>query len=233
MSKRYWLWLGAGALLITGTLVFQLAAQQVTNPTTPVRPTAVRNIAVVDIEYIFKNHLRFKQEMSALRSEAAAVEQWAQREQESIKAIAEQLRDHQPGTPTYNQIDDTLVKRQKDFEAEVIKKRKEFLLREARLHYNTYQEIAKEVQYLAAANGIILVLRFNGQQVDPNSPDDILRYINQLLVYQAPELDLTPIVLQRLNSRAQSATTSASTSALPVPPAQGNAPRPGTPGTLR
>ncbi|MGB9687929.1 OmpH family outer membrane protein [Thermogutta sp.] len=233
MLKRHWLWLGAGLVLVSGTLVYQLAAQQVAAPTTPVRPSAVRNIAVVDIEYIFKNHLRFKQEMSALRSEAAAVEQWAQQEQESLKALAEQLKDHQPGSSTYNQIDDTLVKRQKDFEAEVIKKRKEFLLREAKLHYATYQEIVNEIQYLAAANGIVMVLRFNGQEVDPNSPDDVLRYINQLIVYKAPELDLTPIVLQRLNARAQSATTSASTNSLPVVPSQGGYPRTTTPGTLR
>lgn len=233
MLKRHGVWLGVGALLVAGALVYQLGAQQVAPPTTPVRPAAVRNIAVVDIEYIFKNHLRFKQEMSALRSEAATVEQWAQREQESLKAMAEQLKDHQPGTPTYNQIDDALVKRQKEFEAEVIKKRKEFLLREAKLHYATYQEIVNEVQYLAAANGIVMVLRFNGQQVDPNAPDDILRYINQLIVYQAPELDLTPIVLQRLNARAQSATTSASATSLPVPAGQQNYSRPGTSGTLR
>jgi len=229
MLQKRWLCLAAAGVILAGAIVYQLRAQQVSTPTAPVRsPALVRNIAVVDIEYIFKNHLRFKQEMSVLRSEATAVEQWAQREQEAIKSLAEQLKDHQPGTATYNQIDDTLVKRQKDFEAEIIKKRKDFLLREAKLHYATYQEIVNEIQYLAAANGIAVVLRFNGQQVDANSPDDILRYINQLIVYQAPELDLTPLVLQRLNARAQSTTSSASSSSVPVAPSQGNFPRTGT-----
>lgn len=229
MSRKKWLGLAATGLVVASVAVYQLWAQQMSSPTAPVRsPGLVRNIAVVDIEYIFKNHLRFKQEMSVLRSEATSVEQWAQREQEAIKSLAEQLKDHQPGTATYNQIDDALVKRQKDFEAEIIKKRKDFLLREAKLHYATYQEIVNEIQYLAAANGIAVVLRFNGQQVDANSPDDILRYINQLIVYQAPELDLTPLVLQRLNARAQSTTSSASSSSVPVAPSQGNFPRTGT-----
>lgn len=229
MSKKKWLGLAATGLVVVSVVVYQLWAQQVSPPTAPVRsPSLVRNIAMVDIEYIFKNHLRFKQEMSVLRSEASAVEQWAQREQETIKSLAEQLKDHQPGTATYNQLDDALVKRQKDFEAEIIKKRKDFLLREAKLHYATYQEIVNEIQYLAAANGIAVVLRFNGHQVDANSPDDILRYINQLIVYQAPELDLTPLVLQRLNARAQSATSAASSSATPVPSGQGNFSRPGS-----
>ncbi|MGQ9564718.1 MAG: OmpH family outer membrane protein [Thermogutta sp.] len=229
MLQKKWLALGAAAIVAAGVIVYQLRAQQTPNSAVPVRsPALVRNIAMVDIEYIFKNHLRFKQEMSVLRSEATAVEQWAQREQESIKSLAEQLKDHQPGTPTYNQLDDALVKRQKDFEAEIIKKRKDFLLREAKLHYATYQEIVNEIQYLATANGIAVVLRFNGQQVDANSPDDILRYINQLIVYQAPELDLTPLVLQRLNARAQSATSAASSSSTPVAPGQGTMSRPGT-----
>lgn len=236
MLNRKVFWTALGGVGLLGILVYQLAAQQVAGPTAPVRSTPiVRNIAVVDIEYIFKNHLRFKQEMSVLRSEAAAVEQWAQREQENMKSLAEQLKDHEPGTSTYNQIDDALVKRQKDFEAEVIKKRKEFLLREAKLHYSTYQEIATEVQYLAAANGIALVIRFNGQQVDPNSPDDVLRYINQLIVYQAPELDLTPIVLQRLNARAQSTAASAARPAMPAatPQPQGSYAQPAAANTLR
>ncbi len=195
---------------ITLAAVWGLNAQQPgTPPTAPRTVPMVRNVAVVDIDYIFKNHVRHKQQMEAIRAEATAAEQWAQQEQASLKALAEQLKDHQPGTPTYSQIDDTLLRRQKEFEADVLKKRKDLMLKEAKVVYATYQEIVGEIQYFAAANGITMVFRFNGTEPDPNNPDDVLRTINRWIVYQGAELDITPIILQRLNARVQTATAPA------------------------
>lgn len=210
MSKTKWIGIGILVAGISLATMWTLGAQQPGVPASQTRTVPmVRNVAVVDIDYIFKNHARHKQQMEAIRAEAATAEQWAQQEQASLKALAEQLKDHQPGTPTYSQIDDTLLRRQKEFEADVLKKRKDLMLREAKVVYSTYQEIVGEIQYFAAANGIMMVFRFNGTEPDPNNPEDVLRTINRWIVYQGAELDITPIILQRLNARVQTATAPA------------------------
>jgi hypothetical protein len=55
---------------------------------------------------------------------------------------------------------------------------------------------------LATKNGIVLVLRFNGDPVDGNNRDEILRGINKAIVYNDPRMDITPYVLQDLNRSA-------------------------------
>jgi hypothetical protein len=80
--------------------------------------------------------------------------------------------------------------------------RKEFLVREAKIYNQVYQEIAKEVEMFAAANGISAVLRVNGDQVDPNDPQAVLQNINRQVVYFSRNLDITGVILDRLNRDA-------------------------------
>jgi Skp family chaperone for outer membrane proteins len=84
------------------------------------------------------------------------------------------------------------------------KLRKEFLEREAKVYYQTYLEVVDAVKYYAKRQNIGLVLRFNGEPVDPNRRDDVLREINKPVVVQ-DQIDITPDVLALLN-RDQSGT---------------------------
>ncbi len=65
------------------------------------------------------------------------------------------------------------------------------------------------------------MLRFNGEPIDPNRRDDVLREINKQVVMQ-DSIDITLDVLVLLNSRDQSS---------PQQPAASQAIRPTQPGT--
>ena len=89
-----------------------------------------------------------------------------------------------------------------EFNLKMGKLRKEFLEREAKVYYQTYLEVVDAVKYYAKRQNIGLVLRFNGEPVDPNRRDDVLREINKPVVVQ-DQIDITPDMLALLNRDQQ------------------------------
>ena len=89
-----------------------------------------------------------------------------------------------------------------EFNLKMGKLRKEFLEREAKVYYQTYLEVVDAVKYYAKRQNIGLVLRFNGEPVDPNRRDDVLREINKPVVVQ-DQIDITPDVLALINRDQQ------------------------------
>lgn len=68
--------------------------------------------------------------------------------------------------------------------------------------YNAvYQEVEQEVRYYASQMGIAMVLRYNGDTVDPDNPEDVLRNISKPVVCFAPGMDITDVIIQQLNIR--------------------------------
>ena len=72
--------------------------------------------------------------------------------------------------------------------------------REAKIYYTVYQEVNDEVKYYSDRNGITMVLRFNGDPVDVNNRESVMREINKPIVYQNG-VDITPKILEALNKR--------------------------------
>ena len=93
-----------------------------------------------------------------------------------------------------------------EFNLKMGKLRKDFLEREAKVYYQTYLEVVDAVKYYAKRQNIGLVLRFNGEPVDPNRRDDVLREINKPVVVQ-DQIDITPDVLALINRDQQAAGT--------------------------
>ena len=89
-----------------------------------------------------------------------------------------------------------------DFNLKMTRLRKSFMEREAEVYYRTYLEVTDAVKYYATRHNIGLVIRFNGEPVDANRREDVLREINKPVVYQN-EIDITGDVLALLNRDAQ------------------------------
>ncbi len=162
----------------------------------------VNGIAVVDVAYIFKNHVRFKQQMEEMKLRVEAAEADVKKDQESIKRKAEELKTFNPGTPNYKQVENDLIKMQGDLQLKVSLQKKDFMEQEGRVYFNVSREIDDAVKQLSTKNGIVLVLRFNGDPIDGNNRDEILRGINKAIVYNDPRMDITPYILQDLNRSA-------------------------------
>lgn len=202
----------AVAILLTCSQVFAqqavaqpAAAQQGPNPK---GANATKfHVAVVDISYIFKNHRRFKATMDSMKQEMDGIEKELKTDREKIAQQEQQRNQYNAGTAEFKQLDEEIARQMSEFNLKMGKLRKDFLEREAKVYYQTYLEVVDAITYYAQRQGIGLVLRFNGDPIDPNKREDVLREINKPVVVQ-DKVDITGDILVMIN-RDQ-----------PAPPAQ-------------
>ncbi len=182
------------AVLPTGALVHEAQAQQPRGIGSP--------IAILDLTYIFKNHLRFQQMSDGMRRDVEAAENNLKNDRDAYQKMGQQLETYRKGTPEYRAMEEELAKKAADLNLRVSIQKKDFLEQEAKIYYNVYQEITEHVRYYSEQHGISLVLRFNGDPVDRNDPQEVLKELNKSVLYYNRAIDITPIVLEEINRKA-------------------------------
>ena len=177
------------------------------------RPTSV---AVIDINFIFKHHQRFKQAMDDIKKDIEQFEAYLRQEKTNIAKQTEQLKSMPASSEDYRRLESSLANAHTNLQLETGRKRKDILEREAKVYYNAYKEIEERVGHFAHRNGIGLVLRFNSEQMDPTKRESVLQGVNRAVVYQNG-LNVTSFILDELNR------------GTPPPRAAGGNVRPGIP----
>jgi Skp family chaperone for outer membrane proteins len=176
------------------------------------------NIAVVDISYVFKNHRRFKSSMESMKKEMEGIEGELKGDREKVAQLEQERNTFGAGTAEYKQRDEEVARQMAEFNLKMGKLRKDFLEREAKVYYQTYLEVVDAVKYYAKRQNIGLVLRFNGEAVDPNRRDDVLREINKPVVVQ-DQIDITPDILALINRDQPGSLSTPATQSTARPPA--------------
>lgn len=158
--------------------------------------------AVVDISYIFKEHARFRATMEGMKKEMETIETELKADRDGIALTEQERNKYNPGSAEYKKFDEEVAQKMAQFNLKMTRLRKDFLEREAKVYYQTYLEVCEAVGYYAKRHNIGLVIRFNGEAVDPNRREDVLREINKPVPYQ-DNIDITPDVLALLNRDQQ------------------------------
>lgn len=156
-------------------------------------------IAIVDMGEIFQKCVRYKQAIDSMKAETTALENKFKVDYETMKKMAEELKALQPGSPDFRRRESELGKAELDFKFRQAQARKDFEERINSVQFGLYSEIDKVVKQIAVANNIALVMRHNTTPVQGNDPQQVLRAINNTVVYYNPGLDITQIVLAKLN----------------------------------
>lgn len=159
------------------------------------------SVVVIDISYIFKNHIRFKEAQDAMKKEVEGFEETIRLERDAITKMAEQLKSFQPDSPDYKRLEEQIAERTGKLQLETSRARKDFLTREAKLYFDTYQEVTNHVANFARQNNINLVLRFSSEPIEQEDRASVLQGINRAVVYQN-QLNITPHVLRQVNGGA-------------------------------
>jgi len=189
------------AQLVLGVTLACLAVPSASAQAPPIaapRPSTGTAVAVVDISHIFKNHVRFKQQMEEMKGQVKAFEEHLRQRQKNLTDLQQKLSEYRPGTPEYKQVEEDGARLQSEVQVEAQLKRKEFLEREARVYFNVYNEVVNEISYFAERHGIALVLRFNMDQIDPEDRRSVLEGVNRAIVFQK-NLNITYDILERIN----------------------------------
>ena len=179
-------------------LIVSLCAR--TSTAQPQRPPGP-GVAIIDLTYIFKNHTRFQAMKDDLERDVKRAEEDLKALQKQIAELIELRKEYNSGTPDYRRLDEQIVQRQAELQSKVKLQRKDFVRREAKAYYNVYREITDEVGYYAERSGINVVLRFNGEPTDQSAPEDVLKALNKPIIYYNRAIDITPIILERLERR--------------------------------
>ena len=151
-------------------------------------------IAVVDISFVFKNYPGFTSQIEGLKTEMEAADGKLKADRDRLVQMEEQRNTLKPGSPEFKQLDEQLAHLKAEFSIKQGTVRRDFLEREAKVYYQTYMDVSTAVKSYATQHGIGMVLRFNGDAVDPAQREDVMRAIMQPIVHQN-NIDITPDVL--------------------------------------
>lgn len=180
--------------------------QQGQQPTTGPSANAARyGYGVVDVTYIFKNYAKFNSQMEGMKKAMEGADTQLKADRDAVASKEKMREQYNPSSPEFKQIDEEIARLKAEFQLKAGKIRRDFMEREAQVYYNTFLEVSNAVQYYAQQHSIGMVLRFNGDSVDPNNREDILRAINKPVVFQN-NVDITPDVLALLNRGGTPAT---------------------------
>ena len=155
-------------------------------------------IAVVDISYIFKEHGRFKQQIEAMKQRMTALDKQFTGEREAIAAKEQERNRYKPNTQEFKNLDNQVTQMKANLAVRAEQEQKTILQEEANMYYQTYLEVQDSIKLYAERHDLALVLRFDGDEVDPAVRQDIIRGINRNVVYQN-FIDITPDILAIVN----------------------------------
>lgn len=161
-------------------------------------------VAILDVAKVFKENQTFDSQMKAIKAEADRLKAKITQEQEAIKARAQQVTQYDLGSPERNKLEAELEQEQTALRTKARQAEADLLNREARVYYETYQQMQTVVSSVAGANGISLVLRFDSEDIDPTNRGEVIKGVNRAVVYHR-QLDLTRMVATAMNSQQANA----------------------------
>jgi len=201
VTKTHLLAAISGCLVAAGLTVFTALAQQGPARGATAPQAAAPRVAMLDVSYIFKKHTGFQAQKAQMQAQVDQAKERMKAEEEALAKMIQNLKAMQSGSAEYKELEEHIARRRADAQIQLQLQNKEFMLKEANIYHNVYQEIEADVAYFAQEQGIDAVLRFNGDPVEKDQPNQILRNVNKQVVWFSQGLDITPVILERLNRR--------------------------------
>ncbi len=158
-------------------------------------------VAVLDLDRVLEHHPRLPGQLKAIRQEFKAFQQSVIAKQQDLRQRAQKLQELSPGSPDFKQLQAELARIESTTAVDVKLKQKEFFTREAKAHYQAYRDITEAVARIASRHNIVLVLRYNSKQIDPDNRASIAEGLMRNVIYQH-KLDITDMVVQELGGAA-------------------------------
>lgn len=191
--KKFLSWATLWAVLASMHFAGSPAAAQ------PRASTGAPQIAVIDLGYIFSQHLRFKQMTEELRRDVEAARNELNANKQQLQKMAERLDAFNRGSPEFKQLEEDLTKRQADVQVQLAMQKRDFGEREAKIYYAVYKEVMEHVRSYAERHGILLVMQFNGEPVDETDGATLRAELTKQVLFHHPAIDITPTILDAVN----------------------------------
>ena len=163
---------------------------------------AQTNVAIVDVGQIFKSHPQFDRQLQQLKAEADQFKANSMQLREEMVAKSEQLNAFTPDSEEFKNAETMLAQELAKLEVEQRNAMRKLMQREAKLHFDTYQQVKQTVTDYCAEKGFRLVLRHSTLELDIDNPNSIMQEVNNNIVFFSPGRDITGAIIQKLNGTA-------------------------------
>ena len=159
-------------------------------------------VCVVDVAKVFESHPQFNAELETLKQQAEAYKLELQQSGEQLRAESEQLQNFEVGSPEYNALETKLATKSANLDVQRRNKTREFVQKEAKLHFDTYVQVTKAINDYCEQNGYRVALRFNNFEVDASNPQSIMQRVNEYVVFHQPRVDITQVIISSVGGAA-------------------------------
>ncbi len=154
-------------------------------------------VAVLDVKRVFDENSNFDAQMDAIKAEADQLKAEIQNQQTEIQNDAQAVLQYEVGTDERNRKETELEQRQAALRTRARQLEIDLLTREAKIYYQTYQQMKQVVGSLAQEHGISLVLRFDSSPINPENRGEVIKGVNRTVVFH-DHLDLTDLVVEKM-----------------------------------
>jgi Skp family chaperone for outer membrane proteins len=158
-------------------------------------------VAVVDLAQLIKDHPEFRGKQEALQQEVRAEEVKFQTRQKQIVDRDKALQQNsavKPGTAEHQREVDAIASEYADFEKDVKAMQRKFALKNARIMYDTYQDIKKVIGAFAKTRRIAQITDYRYFDVNPADPQSVAEDMDQKLIWFDEQLNITDYVIDAL-----------------------------------
>lgn len=166
---------------------------------------AQTKVAIIDIGAVFKGHAQFTQALDTLRVEAEQFKTNSIQLQQQLVQKAEALKQYEQGSADFKTAESQLAQESAAMEVEQRDKMRQLMKREAQLHFDTYAQVNQLLNDYCDSQGIQLVLRFNGEPMDPANPGSIMQRVNGSIIFNQPDRDITQQIIAMLAEGSRNA----------------------------
>ena len=163
---------------------------------------AQSSFAIIDVGKVFKAHPTFARELEVLKGEAERFQENAGQLQQQMIAKSEKLHMFTPDSPEYRDFESKLAQELAALEVKQRNEMRSLMVREAQLHYQTYQQVKKVVNEYCAAKNIRLVLRHSELETNVDNPKSVMAGVNKNLVFYTPDIDITGEIIRQIGGVA-------------------------------
>jgi len=156
-------------------------------------------IAVLDVNTVFENNLRFKQAMDDIKSDIKNYEAEVVDRRKQLDKKRELAGTFNSDSQQFRDLEKQYAKMTADLQIDMQLRKKEFMEREAKIYYQAYSELERFVGEFSAQRRIGLVIRFHGGDINAKIRASVLAGVNRPVVFFEPTLDITQPILGMVN----------------------------------
>jgi Skp family chaperone for outer membrane proteins len=158
-------------------------------------------VGVINMLEVFEGHDTFKLRKTQMDGQKEQAEKTLTAARDAFKAKIDRLKEFTPGSPEYSQLESELAQEEARMKVEVKKLNEKFIKEEGKMYYATYEEVLAEVRNYAAQMNMLLVLRYTGGDINKDNPEEIMKAMNEQVVYYNKAVDITQAVITQLKNR--------------------------------